>query len=132
MGDSGLRSAREKCDKMHLDQVRTILMCFDRKTAKCASEKQMIRSWKHLKSRLKELGLNGRGGALRVRMGCVGICRGGPIVAVMPDGTWYGRATPEVLDRIIQEHLIDGEVVDEYVIAKSAGYPAGATVEMFG
>ena len=49
---------------------------------------------------VKELGLDGRGGALRIRAGCFGICKGGPIVAVMPDGTWYGRCTPEVIEPV--------------------------------
>lgn len=90
----------------------------DRKTAKCASAKQMTKSWKYLKSRLKELKLDGKGGAIRIKMDCIGICRSGPILAVMPDGVWYGRCTPEAIDRIIQEHIVDGNTVEELVIAQ--------------
>jgi (2Fe-2S) ferredoxin len=54
----------------------------------------------------------------RVKRGetpCLGVCAGGPIVVVYPDGVWYGGVTPTLLERIVTEHLRDGRVVDDAV-----------------
>lgn len=69
-----------------------------------------------LGDKLKEAGLST--GDLRVkrsRVSCFAACKGGPIVCVQPDGTWYYNVTPENLDRIIDEHLCHGKPVDELV-----------------
>ena len=58
-------------------------------------------------------------GPTRVKRGetpCLGVCAGGPIVVVYPDGVWYGNVTPALLDRIVTEHLSRGKVIDEAVI----------------
>jgi (2Fe-2S) ferredoxin len=57
-------------------------------------------------------------GPNRVKRGetpCLGVCTGGPIVVVYPDGIWYGGVTPALLDRIVVEHLRGNRVVEDAV-----------------
>jgi (2Fe-2S) ferredoxin len=88
----------------------------------CCSAAVGQAAWDVLKDELKARNLSlstGPAACYRTKVGCLRICAGGPIMVVYPEGTWYMGMTADRIPRFVQEHLVEGKPIEEWIIARN-------------
>lgn len=107
-------------DKLLIGQFRRhVFLCIG---DSCCTAAVGQESWEALKKELKNRNLSlatGPAACYRTKVGCLRICTGGPILVVYPEGTWYGGMTADRIPRFVQEHLVDGQPIAEWVFARN-------------
>ena len=108
--------------KLKLNKAtKHIFLCCDQSKAKCCSLKSGLESWNYLKKRLAEIEKESKISILRTKANCLRICTEGPIAVVYPEGVWYKNCTPDNLEKIINQHLIQDKIVEENVVFQMKG-----------
>jgi (2Fe-2S) ferredoxin len=106
---------------------RHVLLCLG---PSCCTPEVGAAAWEALKGQLKQHNLEvGENACYRTKVGCLRICCHGPSMVVYPEGTWYHGMTAERIPRFVQQHLIEGKPVGEWVFAHNPIGPGEAAPE---
>jgi (2Fe-2S) ferredoxin len=86
----------------------------------CCTPEVGLDAWEALKRTLKDAGLaSGPIACYRTKVGCLRICCHGPTMVVYPEGTWYHGMTAERIHLFVQQHLIEGKPIEDWIFARN-------------
>jgi (2Fe-2S) ferredoxin len=104
--------------------TRHVFLCLG---PSCCAPEVGQAAWEALKQKIRDAGLSGGENVCqRTKVGCLRICCQGPTMVVYPEGTWYSGMTVDRIERLVQEHLVEGRPIREWMFAEHA---LGNTVE---
>ncbi len=115
---------RKLRDKAGLTPERHLLLCIG---PNCQPE-LAAQTWRCLGQQFKALENQGHQ-FHRTQVQCFSLCRSGPIALVYPEGTYYHDVTPDVCQRIVDEHLLKGTVVTDFAFAQIPLVPSAQNEE---
>jgi (2Fe-2S) ferredoxin len=108
-----------------------LLLCATPTRALCCDPELGAASWARLKQLVRELGLEDparpQGVVLRTKADCLRVCAGGPILLIWPEGITYGSVSPDRIERIVQEHVIGGTPIEDWILEKFHFAPGQAS-----
>ena len=95
-----------------------VFICMNKRDdgRECCADKGSHAAQKHLKKRMKDLDLNGKGKVRINQAGCLDRCEEGPVLVIYPQGTWYTFIDNEDIDEIVDVHLVGGKIVERLKI----------------
>ena len=100
-----------------------LLLCATPTKAKCCAPQDGAATWDALKRLVREHGLEdpqrAGGVVLRSKVDCLRVCVTGPVLLVWPDGIWYREVSPERLERIVLEHVVQGKPCREWILKQT-------------